>query len=54
MSECGNSGGVGIHAGHECLCPAEVGHAKVMGFDHGCPCGALWNDRISPKSGEAK
>lgn len=41
---CGASGGYGIGAGHECICTATAGHGKFYGRDHGCNCGALWND----------
>lgn len=41
---CGHSGGVGIGAGHTCICVRTPWHAMDSERPHGCACGALWED----------
>lgn len=48
LEVCGSSGGVGIGAGHECLCngsPHEVDPADSATW-HGCACGAIWSGEV--------
>ena len=34
--KCGHEGGVGIGAGHRCVCTGSKGHAPFHGVGHGC------------------
>lgn len=48
LEVCGVSGGVGIGAGHECLCngsPHEVDPGDSTTW-HGCVCGAIWSGEV--------
>lgn len=41
---CAHNGGLGIGAGHRCLCIRPAGHPLDNPRPHGCSCMALWAD----------